>query len=278
MTAFQRAYPPTRPAAGPALWFVFQKDTLLMQEDGQGHILIQTDEADMAKMQPRDVLYIGTIAEVACMACEMDGEQALPQGWQAVTRRALFGLLDDAADSAAGYAFQLLNWQRTSRYCPVCGAPNGPLGESWGRQCPQCGHLAFPPVIPAVLALVHRDEHLLMANAPGRPRYSILAGFVEPGETLEECVRREVMEEVGVEIADVTYISSQSWPYPTQLMVGFHARYISGELRPQPGEIEHAAWFHVDELPNLPPPLSLSYELIVGWAKTLRPERDWQPF
>jgi NAD+ diphosphatase len=207
------------------------------------------------------------------MACEVDEEFALPQGWRALDLRTLFGLLDDTAYSVVGYASQLLHWQRTSLYCPACGSANGSLGESWSRTCPRCGHTGYPPVIPAVLALVHNGEHILLSHKPGwGKRYSIFAGFVEPGESLEGCVRREVAEEAGIEITDITYYGSQTWPFPTQLMVGFQARYVSGEPQPDLQELDDVRWFHVDNLPEFPPLLSLSGQLITAWIRSLRPE------
>lgn len=272
-STFRRAYPPATPAPGPAFWFPFRENELFVQEGEHGINLLHLHEAGIAMLQPQNTLHMGTIAGVDCIACEVSAEQPVPQGWRALGLRALFGQLDETAYGAAGYASQLLHWQRTSRHCPACGAPNGPFIESWGRQCTQCSHIGYPPVIPAVLALVHDGEYILLATAKQSTRYSILAGFVEPGETLEDCVRREVAEEVGIEIDNVTYIGSQPWPFPTQLMVGFQARYVAGELRPDPREIGHAAWFHVDELPNLPAPLSLSYQLVVAWTRALRPEK-----
>jgi NAD+ diphosphatase len=272
-STFQRAYPPTAPESGPAFWLPFRESELLVQESAQGISLLHTDEAGIARLQPQSALYVGTIDGIACMACEVSAEQAVPQGWRALGLRALFGQCDDAAYSAAGYASQILHWQHNSRYCPACGAPNGPLAMSWERRCTRCSYVGYPPVIPAVLALVHQGEQILLAHQPGwGKRYSILAGFVEPGETLEDCVRREVAEEVGIEVADVTYINSQPWPFPTQLMVGFQARYVSGELHPDQQELDDAAWFHVDALPELPGPLSLSYRLIMAWARSLRPD------
>lgn len=277
-STFQRAYPPATPAPGPAFWFPRRGSEFLVRENEHGIELLHLDEDDITLVEPRDILYVGTISGVACLACEVSSEQPIPQGWRVLGLRALFGQLDETAYGAAGYASQLLHWQRTSRYCPACGAPNGPFIESWGRQCPQCGHIGYPPVIPAVLALVHNGEHILLATASQGTRYSILAGFVEPGETLEDCVRREVAEEVGIEVGDVTYVSSQSWPFPTQLMVGFQARYTGGELHPDPREIGHAAWFHVDELPNLPARLSLSHQLITAWVRELRPGKNLESY
>lgn len=273
VATFQRAYPPTPPSTGPTFWFPFRENELVVQESKQEIALIQTDEESMGVMHPQDILSIGTIDGIACKACEIDTHQSIPAGWRTLGLRALFGRLDDTAYSAAGYASQILHWQRTSRYCSACGEPNGPLFESWGRACTRCKRIGYPPVIPAVLALIHNGEHVLLAHQPGwGKRYSILAGFVEPGESLEDCVRREVAEEVGIEIAEVTYSGSQPWPYPTQLMVGFHARYAAGELRPDRQELDDAAWFHVDALPELPAPLSLSHQLIMAWVRSLRPD------
>jgi NAD+ diphosphatase len=271
---FQRAYPSAIASLGPAYWFPFRENELIVQESEQGVALIQTDENGIAVVQPLNTLFVGTIDGIPCMTCEVNAAQPFPQGWRALGLRSLYGLLDDTAFSAAGYASQILHWQRNSVHCPVCGGLNGPFSESWGRTCPRCGHMGFPPVIPAVLALVHNGENILLAHQPGwGKRYSILAGFVEPGESLEDCVRREVAEEVGVEITDITYSGSQTWPFPTQLMVGFKARYVSGEIQPDRQELDDAAWFHVDALPEIPAPYSLSHQLIMGWVRSLRPDK-----
>ncbi len=180
-------------------------------------------------------------------------------------------LLDDTADDDAygvvGYASHILDWQRNSRFCPVCGNELDALSEEWMRKCSNCDYMGFPPVSPAILVLVHDGPRVLLAHKPGwGKRFSIVAGFVGPGESLEQCVQREVAEEVGVEIADITYISSQPWPFPHQIMIGFMARYVSGDICPDQKEIDEAAWFRFDQLPELPPPLSLSRQLINKWA------------
>jgi NAD+ diphosphatase len=143
------------------------------------------------------------------------------------------------------------------------------LSEAWSRSCTNCTHIGYPPVTPAILVLVHDGERVLLAHQPGwGSRYSILAGFVEPGESLEECVRREVMEEVSIEITDITYIGSQPWPFPHQLMIGYIARYVSGEIRIQEQELDDAAWFHIDQLPELPSPISLSRQIVTKWVNS----------
>ena len=266
-SSFVRAYPPAQPAPGPAFWLPFRNNELVVQTHEQGLTLIQ-DSAEIASMlEPSTPLYLGTLREIPCLACEVDPEAELLSEWRLVNLRALFGLVDDLVYNLAGYASQLLYWRRTSRYCPVCSHQTEPMSGDWGRHCPNCGHTGYPRVSPAILALVHNDDQVLLTHKPGwGDRYSIIAGFVEPGESLEECVKREVCEEVGVDLTDLVYVGSQSWPFPHQLMVGYMARYAGGEIRIDTTELDDANWFHVDKLPSLPAPLSLSRQMIDIWV------------
>jgi NAD+ diphosphatase len=126
-------------------------------------------------------------------------------------------------------------------------------------------------VTPAILVLVHDGDRVLLTHKPGwGKRYSCIAGFVEPSESLEECVQREVSEEVGLEIADVSYVGSQPWPFPHQLMVGFTTRYVGGTIRLDERELDDAAWFHIDDLPEMPPPQSLAHYIITTWTASRR--------
>ena len=133
-------------------------------------------------------------------------------------------------------------------------------------QCDQCGLSAYPRISPAVMVLVKRGRELLLARSPHfKPGvFSALAGFVEAGETLEDCAAREVKEEVGIDIGHLQYFSSQSWPFPNSLMVAFFAEYAGGEITPDPTEIEAADWFDIDELPRLPDTVSIARRLIEG--------------
>ncbi len=268
---FQRAYPPARPETGAAFWLIFRGDEMLVQRQESGVELILSDEAAMMHLELSAPLYLGTLNGVPCLACEMSNEHVLPPGWLSLGLRALFGQLDEAAYQVAGYASHILHWQRESRYCPVCGHTLGEFIEQWSRHCSNCSYIGYPLISPAILVLVHDGERVLLAHQPGwGARYSILAGFVEPGESLEECVRREVAEEVGIEITDITYAGSQPWPFPHQLMVGFTARYAGGEIRPDQQEIDHAAWFRFDQLPAIPSLISLSGQLIMHWVNSFQ--------
>lgn len=264
---FQRTYPPAQPTDGLAYWFPFQGSRPLVKTNGDGFALLQGDESLFAGLAPRAIIHFGTLDGISCMACEIDPEQTLPSDWHILDLRALFGHIDDSAYAVTGYASQLLLWQRNNHFCPSCGQKTVPQPKTWGRICTSCNYISYPPVTPAVLALVYDGDNVLLTHQPGwNKRYSVIAGFVEPGETLEECVQREVFEEANVEVTDVAYMGSQPWPFPHQMMLAFTARYVGGELRPDLEELDDARWYRYDALPELPAPLSLSYRLISQWA------------
>lgn len=273
MTAsFQRASPPARPSEGPACWLLFHNGDMVVREHEGGVALIHSNHADVALFLAHAPLFMGTLDGTPCMAADVAPDAPeLPGDWHAIGIRALFGRLDEAAYEATLYALHILNWRRTSQHCPRCGAPMGELAELWSRCCTHCAAIDHPPVTPAILALVHDGDHVLLTHRAGRHSiYTIIAGFVEPGESLEGCVRREVAEEVGVEVADVTFAGSQPWPFPNQLMVGFFARYVGGDMRADQIELDHAGWYRFDELPDLPPPASLARQMIDAWAQARR--------
>jgi NAD+ diphosphatase len=196
----------------------------------------------------------------------LPADAPLPPGIQALGLRAVLAQADADFVGIAGYAAQLLRWRRTSHFCPVCAQPLGPL-DGWGRSCPACHHTLYPPVSPAVIVLIHDDgDGVLLTSKPGwGQRYSLVAGFVEPGEALEQCVAREVREEVGVEVADIRYVGSQPWPFPQQLMVGFMARYTAGDIEIDATELADARWFTRAALPDLPPSFSIARQIIEMW-------------
>ena len=175
----------------------------------------------------------------------------------------------DEAFAYAGTAYQYMNWLRQTRFCSRCAAPLAPREEDKGLVCRTCGRISYAPLHPAVIVAVEREGKLLLAHnarTPGK-RYSVLAGFVEPGESLEQTVSREIMEEVGIEVQDIRYFGSQSWPFPCSLMLGFTARWKKGELRPDGLELDAAAWFSCDDMPEIPPGVSISRKLIDDFEK-----------
>lgn len=263
---FIRAYPPAQPEPGPALWLPFLgKELLARTESGQARLHLGDTES-VAALGLGEPLYLGTLGGVPCLAAEAD-PSGVPDGWAETSLSTLFGQVSEAEYGLAGYASQMLYWRRTNVFCPVSGDRTEARAGDWGRLCPSCGHVSYPHISPATLILIHDGPRLLLAQKPGwGTRYSILAGFVEPNESLEDCVRRETREEVGLEITDLAYAGSQPWPFPHQLMVGFTARYAGGAIVIDHEELERAAWFDVGSLPDLPPPLSLSRQMIDVWV------------
>ncbi len=268
---FVRAYPPAVPAAGAAFWLPFWKGELVALSQPQGVVLLQGEADLVAGLEPGEPLYLGTLDGLPCLACEVSPAAELAEDWRVLGLRALYGQLEEPAYGLAGYASQLLHWERTSRFCSSCGQPTGPMKGDWGRRCTSCGHVSYPHVNPAVLALVYDGDRILLTHKAGwGNRYSIIAGFVEPGETLEECVQREVLEEAGVELTDPVYFGSQPWPFPHQIMVAFMARYTGGEIAIDENELDDAKWFDVNALPELPGSISLSRTVIDAWIASRR--------
>ena len=205
--------------------------------------------------------YLGRLEGLDCWALRL---AQVPEGWRmAPLRAAMMGLSQPLA-GLAGRAAQVLDWDRTHRFCGACGTPTEHQHGERARRCPACGHTAYPRISPAMMALVWRPGQVLLARAPHfvNDMYSALAGFVEAGESIEDCIRREVTEEVGVQVGALRYYGSQSWPFPNSLMIAFTAEWTGGDIVPQPGEIADAQWFDVDALPNIPPRFSISGHLI----------------
>ncbi|MFZ2855608.1 MAG: NAD(+) diphosphatase [Rhodocyclaceae bacterium] len=212
---------------------------------------------------PGKSLLVGQFQGVSCYAADVDLLPEIPSG-EAASLRSVFELGGAEAFALAGRATQLLDWQKHYQYCGQCGTGTLMKPDEHAMLCPACGLTVYPRISPAVMVLVRDGKRLLLARSPRFKSgvFSALAGFVEAGETLEECAVREVREEVGIEIANLRYFHSQPWPFPNSLMVAFFADYAGGEIRPDPGEIESAAWFALDALPLLPDPISIARQLI----------------
>ena len=265
-------------APGEAHWFVFRGDELLVE---MGPTVAPSDDPRV-KARPawaklplqknhnwlgssaQRTLYLGRLAGQQCWAAELHAEAATPAGMAWAGLRALFTVLDDAQFALAGRALQLVAWDRTHQFCGRCGTPTQAKPDERVRVCPACKLSAYPRVAPAIMALVKRETELLLARSPHFPpgMYSALAGFVEPGESLEQCLAREVHEEVGVRVNNIRYFASQPWPFPHSLMIAFVCDWVSGEVKPQETEIEEAKWFDVLQLPKLPSKISIARRLI----------------
>ncbi|MBE2222062.1 MAG: NAD(+) diphosphatase [Anaerolineae bacterium] len=264
--------------AVPSLWFLFHKFDLLVFLDEQGQAALPRvvspaalDLGDFRVVGQQYFGYLQNKTRLHCYAGELVPEQGdpnLPDGLALMHLRRLYGRFDEAMLWLAGRAVQLVDWDRTHQFCGRCGTPTHTAPNERVKQCPHCGHTSYPRLSPAVIVQVTREgkngrEILLARNKRNQlPMYSVLAGFVEPGETLETCVRREIREEVNLEVKNIRYFGSQPWPFPNSLMVAFTAEYASGDIVLEEAELVDAQWFRADNLPLYPPPMSIAHRLI----------------
>ncbi len=246
-----------------------QDGQIVVRRAGDGAArALSIDEATELVGGPPDIV-LGREGSTVYWASQLNEESDIGPEYQRSGLRALHGHLDDGEWNIAGRATQLLDWHRDNQFCGRCGGLMDRQGGERAMRCPSDGFLAYPRLSPAVIMLVQRDDGRALLGRSGRwdpPMYSTLAGFVEPGETLEEAVRREVREEVSVEVDTVRYFGSQPWPFPNSLMLGFTARWAGGEIQVDGDEIVDAQWFEPDNLPNISPPLSIARQLIDAWT------------
>lgn len=188
--------------------------------------------------------------------------------WMIADLRTSYDLLPRYHYHLAGRAAEILYWDSHSRFCPVCGTPTVQC-DTIMKKCPTCHYEIYPPIATATIVRVTRGDEILLVRARNfrGTHYGLVAGFLEPGETLEACVQREVMEETGLQIKNIRYFGSQPWPYPCGLMVGFTAEYESGILHLQEEELTTAAFFNKQNLPELPRKLSIARKLIDNWIE-----------
>jgi len=220
--------------------------------------------------------YLGSVAGVPIFANEVDPEADNPEGYEFETLWSFLGTVNETVFYLIGRAKQIVEWYQNHKFCGQCGKPTGDAESDRSRKCTDCGNLFYPRLSPSIIVLVTRGEEVLLAkNANARANfYSTLAGFVEPGESIEEAVHREVFEEVGVKVKNLSYFSSQSWPFPNSLMLGFHAEYDSGDIVLQEAEIADAQWFHYTNMPNRPAMISISGWLVDEHIKRLESDES----
>ncbi len=247
-----------------SLWFIFSGGSLLLDPGAGGTFGVP--RGDAPPLPPAGALHnLGVWGNTRCTAYAV-ARSPENGGWVPTDLRAAYRAMDPTLRPYAGKGFQMIHWDKQSRFCPSCGTATRPA-TAISKSCPSCGQEIFPPITPAVLILIRKDDSILLArNRTFRgPHHSILAGFLEPGETLEECVRRETREETSLEIDNITYFGSQPWPFPSNLMVGFVADYKSGEIALQESELASGGFFTRDNLPELPTNISLSRRMIDWW-------------
>ena len=262
---------PRQPDA-TSLLFAFRRRELLVSSQ---HTVLTFADAAMHDVQTVRTQYLGQLGNVHCYSGELDDGSPPPGGFVLRDLRRLFGALEPEHHAVAGRAVQIVEWDRTHQFCGACGMPTEVSDTDRSRRCPQCKIPMYPRLAPAMIVAVERGREILLARSGHFPPeiYSVLAGFVEPGESAEEAVIREVWEETRVVVDNVQYFGSQPWPFPNSLMLGFTAQYKSGEIDTSFDlEVEDAGWFAADALPKtFPGRISISQWLLQDFvARTLR--------
>jgi len=252
------------------VWFVFHGNSLVVRPEPDAISLPRDDQLTAAGVALSSVEYLGQLDGEQVFAAITDAAPPAPLSLRDL--RGLYGALGDEAYAVAGRATQIVQWAATHRFCGRCGSPTRRVPTERAMHCDACGLSFFPRLAPAIMVLVRRGDEALLAHGARfpLPMYSALAGFVEAGESLEETLAREVREEVGIEVRNLRYFGSQPWPYPNSLMICFFADWAGGEIVVDGDEIVDAKWFSADELPLIPPRLSISRQLIDAWLAEVR--------
>lgn len=268
------------PEVENALGFVFQEGRLVVDVGPEGLVpRIGLFEPVNEHLKHRH--FLGLCQGMACFSGELASGVALPSGLESVDlRRFAIGVQNEDLFAMASRAVQILAWDQSHTFCSRCGTRTEDHPRDFAKVCPACSYTQYPRISPCIIVLVTREDQVLLACGTNfsRPMYSTLAGFVEAGETLEQAVHREVWEETGILVKNLQYRSSQPWPFPHSLMVGFHAEYAGGEIVVDPQEIADAGWYPVSRLPPIPPHGSISRRLIEEYLQLFPQEpthRGW---
>lgn len=262
---------PPESLAGEHWWFAVDGNRVLLLESGARFPVPLLRSFGLTGLDAGERHYLGQLDGRHAFAVSVEG-QAPPPGMYFEDLRRLLAAPDPLLFPLAGRARQIIDWARDHRYCSRCGTPTAMHGRDRAMVCSACGHAAYPRVSPCAIVLVTNGDEVLLARSAKFPRgmFSTLAGFIEAGESVEEALAREVMEEVGVRVRAPRYVASQSWPFPHSLMLGFHAEYADGEIAVDGEEIVEAGWFPVDDLPLIPPAGSISRQLIDSYIALVR--------
>jgi NAD+ diphosphatase len=255
----------------PAIWFLFRDQLLLLRQEGNRYFIPNSLDLKRLKITLKHPLFLGYLNDFPCYAGQLDDVKQISSDYTTLGRMEFFSRLEEEEIMTAGLANQLLIWNQNHKFCGRCGTPTEDKSDERARICPKCGMVNYPRLSPAIIVAVIKDNQILLASSKRFPAkfYSVLAGFVEPGETLEECVKREVWEEVGVNVKNICYFGSQPWPFPDSLMIAFTAEHGDGEIKINSSEIDDAGWFSADNLPEIPPKISIARHLI-DWFKQMR--------
>lgn len=240
----------------------------MLEKRGSEYTIPLAEECPIALKQWQKLHRITPMADgTPVMTVMLDAPVTNDERYEMCGLRQSYYKLPQSLYLKAGKCQEILYWDANTQFCGVCGAPMR-LHTDISKRCTNCGKEVWPQLATAIIVLIHKgkDEVLLVHAKNFRGDfYGCVAGFVETGETLEECVRREVMEETGLTVKNLRYFGSQPWPYPCGLMVGFHADYDEGTIHLQRSELSKGAWFNRENLPTIPEKLSIARRLIDDW-------------
>ena len=233
-------------------WFIIQNDGLVL-----GKITNETPSNDeLARLEPTYLrqFKLGLFNNTEHFCAEIDSDVSIPDSLHVLPLRNALSLFNKEGYGLIVKAYSIIQWDKNHQFCSRCGSVTFPQAKVFERRCSSCGLAFYPRISPSIIVLIKKKDHLLMARSPHFPAgvYGLIAGFVDVGESAEEAVKREVLEEVGLRIKNLTYVDSQAWPFPDSLMMAFTADYASGEIVIQRDEIEAAGWYKYDNLPGLP--------------------------
>ncbi|MGE5351668.1 MAG: NAD(+) diphosphatase [Acidobacteriota bacterium] len=261
---FVPAVMPPENLSAPAWWFIFKRDELLVLLNGEKPEIPQLRDLSEINLIPEKKQYLGTLDGRPCFTAEVPLVTEAPGGMAFKNLRSLLGEFGSDFFSLAGRAFQVISWDVNHHYCGRCGTPTEERQDERAKVCPNCGLVSYPRISPAVIVAITNKNRILLARSSRfkSNMYSVLAGFVEAGETFEDCIRREIREEANIEVKNIRYFGSQPWPFPDSLMVGFTAEYAGGDLKADGVEIVDLKWFTAEEIPAIPGKWSIARRLI----------------
>lgn len=247
-------------------WVLIYMDKKLLMKWNDGKYLIP-EVSDLVEIIPNvnDLVYIGKYDGLSCYCIILSEISILPENMELINPREITKLSGDSGlFLLAGTANHILHWYRVNQYCGCCGHKNEDKKDERAKICPNCGNLVYPRISPATITAVFREDKILLAHNRNFKNnlHSLIAGFTEPGETLEQCVKREIQEEVGIKVKNIRYFGSQPWPFPDSLMIAFTAEYESGEIMVDNSEITSADWYHAESLPEIPTTDSIAGKII----------------
>lgn len=264
ITNFIPAVEAISPKTKDDFYFLFYKGELLVKSEDNKALIPVINDLD--NLELNNVQYFGSIKGQNCFCGELSNNPIIPKNMYFSTLKALSHRLPIEMFWIGGRAIQIVNFNNDHKYCGRCGTLTESVEGERAKKCPKCELVNYPRISPAIIVAVVKEGKLLLAhnNAAPKDLYSVVAGFVEPGETFEECVMREVREETGINVKNIKYFGNQPWPFPNSLMIGFTAEYASGEINVDGKEIGHADWYSSNEMPVTPDSISIAKELI-GW-------------